>query len=90
MDSKSYVKLAKGFLMLPSSVTGSVHNSRTNQLYIYKTYKTCLPDSVHNSRKNQLYTSLACENRPSCFYVLLFLCNVRSNVLKFKFMMNPI
>jgi len=63
MDSKPYIKLAKGCLILLHGLR-SVHNSRKNQLYTYKSYQTHLGDSVHN-KKNQLYTYLACENRPS-------------------------
>ena len=64
MDSKPYVKLAKGCLVLPSSVTEfnevCIHNSSQNQLCTYKTSysKTRLRNSVHNSRKNQLYINL--------------------------------
>ena len=71
MDSKPYLKLAKGYLTclhwLQSS-TRSVHNSRKNQLLVYtcKTYETRLP-ILHTILKNQLYTYLGCENRPLRF-----------------------
>ena len=71
--SKPYVKLAEGCLILASSVTefNEVYTILgQNCLYTYKTYETRLRDSVHNSRKNQLYTYLACDKRPSRFYVL--------------------
>ena len=66
------------------SLMSSVHNSRKKQLdtYNYKTCETRLHDSVHKSRENQLYTYLACENRPLCFYILWFLCNLRSTFMQ--------
>ena len=53
MDSKPYVKLVKGYLTLPSSVT------EFNGLYtiLGKTDLLNMPScSVYNSRKNQPYT----------------------------------
>ena len=65
-------------------------------IYTYKTYETPLLDSVHNSKKKQLHTYVpTLWEQVSRFYVLWFLCNVRSNFteeIQFQeFMMkNPI
>ena len=86
MNSKPYVKLALKRMLDTAFISYGVRRGLYKVLWKNQPYtnivKTCemhLNHSVHNSRKNELYTYLACEKRPSPFYVLWFLCNVRSN-----------